>query len=44
MACMTEDSSCSLIFPWPVTMRTSSPSIFWSREAVVSMLSTRLWR
>ena len=44
MACMTEDSSCSVIFPWPVTMRTSGPSIFWSRAAVASILSTRLWR
>ena len=44
MACMTEDNSCSPILPWPVTMRTSGPSIFWMREAVRSMDSTRLWR
>ena len=44
MACMTEESSCSLIFPWPTTIRTSGPSIFWMREAVRSMDSTRLWR
>ena len=44
MACMTEESSLSLIFPWPVTTRTSGPSSFWMRAAVRSMVSTRLWR
>ena len=44
MARMTADSSCSPIFPWPVTTWTSGPSSFWMREAVRSMLSTRLWR
>ena len=41
---MTEESCCSLIFPWPTTTFTSSPRSFWIREAVRSMDSTRLWR
>ena len=44
MRLITSESSCSVIFPWPVTMRASGPSSFWSRAAVASMLSTRLWR
>ena len=44
MACMTAESSFSPILPWPTTMRTSGPSIFCRREAVRSMLSTRLCR
>ena len=44
MRCMAELICCSFIFPWPMTIRTSGPRSFWRREAVRSMVSTRLCR
>ena len=44
ICCITLESSCSPICPWPTAMRVSGPRSFWSREATRSMLSTRLWR